>query len=886
MSLCFRSQGLLIFPTAAQFEQMPSLADLTNPVTVHLEVSGALKNVYAAIVVHLRRMRSFGEDVRLWKEWARFEQTVGGVCAIHLDEGAAGSGHLELRCNDRCPVKRQEHFVNAVLDLARLEGANPAIARDVEHCGNRIPAETVSKAAAMGQKSVGCPICKKDIPIFDTTQIHEFDRREEVGKLRETNVVRATRPPLRREGYALFVRLCDVSAATPADEYADWIEALDSEFWREIHGDELNFFPNPNGGAIYLGDVAEALPAASRIVRLFNTKGVNVGAGVAWGSFDRITGVETWNASAVPLNVAARLAFSNGAPQHVLITPKVKEDAVSAARHHENRCGPEESCNVKGKDYPYHKYGSGEAIQGWSSVEPSNAKVRSATIVLCDIIGYSKKEPREQTQLAAKVADCVSAALNAVGAAENLYNAAGDGGYVVFDQSGGSSVDRTLLFAEDLRQRALSDGVPIRIGISTGPVARTTHRSAVGGAILRAEQIANHAPEGGFGMAQDFWHALTVDKSRWVATQVVNDPHMLAVVDARAAKRAPAVQPTVKAIHILHLSDLCVTGGDSLEKLLVPLQLDTMKRPDYLIVSGDLVDRGESENFDRAFEALTRLLEKLSLNGERLILCPGNNDVDDSIESYDLLSERAIKSRGLTPGPAVAPGIFRVRNDAEYAKRFGRFASLYHRLTQHDFPLDPEAQGRDLLFEDHHIQFLTLNSAWEVDELNQQSASLHEHARAAALDSAADRLKEAKRQEKLKSGDKLFRIAVWHHPVGEMPGMQPFGDLMDEAGFALVLHGGAKDIGAVVNRPFRRPLAVAGAATFQRSGQACLYNWIEIAEDFSYYRIYSRHQQQAGGPFEHNSSIKMKWPAARLFRSSQATHVYGAINDLYPPTPL
>jgi len=65
--LCFRSQGLLIFPTAVQLERVQPLSDLENPVAVHLEVSGPLKNVYAAIVVHLRRTRSFGEDVRLWR---------------------------------------------------------------------------------------------------------------------------------------------------------------------------------------------------------------------------------------------------------------------------------------------------------------------------------------------------------------------------------------------------------------------------------------------------------------------------------------------------------------------------------------------------------------------------------------------------------------------------------------------------------------------------------------------------------------------------------------------------------------------------------------------------------------------------------------------------
>jgi len=168
--------------------------------------------------------------------------------------------------------------------MARIEGANPALAREMKHCGTTIPADTVSKALARGHKSVSCSICKVDIPIFDPARVQEFDRREEIGKLRQENVVRASRPPLQREGYAVFVRLCELSGDTPADQYADWIEVLDREFWK-IREDAANFFPNPNGGALFLEEVDGALLGADRIIRRLTSLGVSASAGVALGAF-------------------------------------------------------------------------------------------------------------------------------------------------------------------------------------------------------------------------------------------------------------------------------------------------------------------------------------------------------------------------------------------------------------------------------------------------------------------------------------------------------------------------------------------------------------------------------------------------------------------------
>jgi len=96
-----------------------------------------------------------------------------------------------------------------------------------------------------------------------------------------------------------------------------------------------------------------------------------------------------------------------------------------------------------------------------------------------------------------------------------------------------------------------------------------------------------------------------------------------------------------------------------------------------------------------------------------------------------------------------------------------------------------------------------------------------------------------------------------------MPGLEPFGDLLHEAGFALVLHGDAHETRAAWHSPFRRPLVVAGAGAVHSEPRPCRYSWIEIAQDFSYFRIYVREQKKAGGPFEQSFDFRDEEGRAR-----------------------
>jgi hypothetical protein len=138
-------------------------------------------------------------------------------------------------------------------------------------------------------------------------------------------------PVLNREGYAIFVRCCDLSAATSLGQFVATIEILDRILFEQIGEKKEDFFPNSYGGAIYCGHVDQALAAARVLLSGLGASGISAAIGVAWGRFRRTTNVHEWNAAALPLNVAARLAFADAAIGSVLVSPHVRNKAGARA---------------------------------------------------------------------------------------------------------------------------------------------------------------------------------------------------------------------------------------------------------------------------------------------------------------------------------------------------------------------------------------------------------------------------------------------------------------------------------------------------------------------------------------------------------------------------
>lgn len=162
------------------------------------------------------------------------------------------------------------------------------------------------------------------------------------------------------------------------------------------------------------------------------------------------------------------------------------------------------------------------------------------------------------------------------------------------------------------------------------------------------------------------------------------------------------------------------------------------------------------------------------------------------------------------------------------------------------------------------MQFLALNSAWEIDRYNPKRSSINVGALGRGLKRADEVLAQARRDKRMADGP-VLRIAVWHHAVTGADAMAETAFLtqLAKAGFALCLHGDVHEAHDDVHRPFRERIYAVGAGALHASaGQRPestprLYNLIEIPRDFSRIRVNVRSQDRPGGAFEEYA----KWPA-------------------------
>ena len=189
--------------------------------------------------------------------------------------------------------------------------------------------------------------------------------------------------------------------------------------------------------------------------------------------------------------------------------------------------------------------------------------------------------------------------------------------------------------------------------------------------------------------------------------------------------------PHVQAapMRILHLSDLHFDQDDDPLARLQPLLRDIRDRDgglgfehlDYLILSGDLTNHGSAEEFDGVYRFVSELIKRFELSAGRCVIVPGNHDLSWETEVYDWHPKRRVVLNTLRPGSYVAQGDgYLIRDESVYPKRFENFGRFYHELIQLPYPLQPAAQCVPILFDDTRLQFLALNSAWEIDEYHRE----------------------------------------------------------------------------------------------------------------------------------------------------------------------
>lgn len=343
-------------------------------------------------------------------------------------------------------------------------------------------------------------------------------------------------------------------------------------------------------------------------------------------------------------------------------------------------------------------------------------------------------------------------------------------------------------------------------------------------------------------------HPETAEKLRALKVEVERGKKIAAEASKRALERARS-QNGDGPLRLLHLSDLHLNGSRDKWSLLQPLITDLhsldVRRLDYIVVSGDFADKHSLAGFDLAEEFLKELLREFQLAADRLILAPGNHDLDQALNVYTFETIKPVsrsESEYIEITSAPMKG-FLVRNNDEYPKRFERFRKLHHNLLQREYPLRHEEQAVITWYPETGIEFLTLNTAWQIDKAFPDRASIHAQALNRAL------LQSHKNDAKL-------RIVVWHHAVWahrQIANPEQIEHLV-KTGYRLCLHGDIHEEAAQMLNHLdsaSRRLHVIGAGSFSSSAAGLpeatprLYSLLEIDPEFKKVRVRMRAQRRA-----------------------------------------
>lgn len=184
-----------------------------------------------------------------------------------------------------------------------------------------------------------------------------------------------------------------------------------------------------------------------------------------------------------------------------------------------------------------------------------------------------------------------------------------------------------------------------------------------------------------------------------------------------------------------------------------------VKRLEYLVISGDIANHSTEAEYKAAFELVDGLVKRFGLNAERVVIVPGNHDLNQQLskKAYPFIYNDELTDP-LPEGmyiPAGDAGVL-LRDDELYQKRFEHFSTQFYKKVygSNEYPLDYAEQSMIIERYEDKMLFLALNSCWQIDHHFQQRAGINMD----ALSRALDRLQGGKYDDWLK-------IAVWHHPV-------------------------------------------------------------------------------------------------------------------------
>jgi predicted phosphodiesterase len=218
-------------------------------------------------------------------------------------------------------------------------------------------------------------------------------------------------------------------------------------------------------------------------------------------------------------------------------------------------------------------------------------------------------------------------------------------------------------------------------------------------------------------------------------------------------------------IRILHTSDLHASlesreGRELIvEAMFVDAEVQAKERPvDLAVFSGDLADEGQPEELDLGRELLLdQITERLDVAPERIVIVPGNHDVNRA--EIRGRFERAL-AEGLTSRAEVEELLADERDLADALQRLTQWQG-FRASSPTGGPADAEqplAAARRLELGGAHVGIVTLNSAWRSSGSGDKGILL-------VGASEAERALDAVR-------DCAVKLVVMHHPLEWLHGFE------------------------------------------------------------------------------------------------------------------
>jgi serine/threonine protein kinase/5'-deoxynucleotidase YfbR-like HD superfamily hydrolase/3',5'-cyclic AMP phosphodiesterase CpdA len=195
-----------------------------------------------------------------------------------------------------------------------------------------------------------------------------------------------------------------------------------------------------------------------------------------------------------------------------------------------------------------------------------------------------------------------------------------------------------------------------------------------------------------------------------------------------------------------------------LESILTDLSANDW-RPDLVIVSGDLLDRGQRSGVELAIEFLTQFSQRLSLGPDRFVLVPGNHDEVKAARTAD--------------------------------ERYAHFSLIWKGFYAESRPWAPGRRAHE------QVELFDLRAQLGVQIIGFNSCEGHD----SDLHAGAVGTHQRELAEKLleRSGEAPFRIAVMHHHLYNPTGVREDMSVMEGASetrlwlkrhrFQLAIHG-------------------------------------------------------------------------------------------------